>query len=54
MEDGAPVPDATFDGGEAAVWLDGDLAGAQAVAVTVEPEGGSESPTSDPLMVAEI
>ncbi|WP_129657029.1 anti-sigma factor domain-containing protein [Rothia halotolerans] len=54
MEDGTPVPDATFDAGAAGVWVDGDLEGAQALAVTVEPEGGSESPTSDPLMVAEI
>ena len=54
MEDGTPVPDATFDAGAAGVWVDGDIEGAQAVAVTVEPEGGSESPTSDPLMVAEI
>jgi anti-sigma factor RsiW len=54
MEDGTPVPDATFDAGADGVWVDGDIEGAQALAVTVEPEGGSESPTSDPLMVAEI
>lgn len=34
--------------------LTGDLAGAAAVAVTVEPAGGSTEPTSDPIMVMEL
>ncbi|WP_129660450.1 anti-sigma factor [Rothia uropygialis] len=54
MKDGAPVPDKTFDGGESSVWLSGDVRDAEAVAVTVEPEGGSEAPTSDVMMAAEI
>jgi len=31
-----------------------DLEGALAVAISVEPEGGSEQPTTDPLLVAEF
>lgn len=34
--------------------VDGSLEGAEAIAVTVEPEGGSEQPTSDPMMTAEV
>ncbi|MCP3425568.1 anti-sigma factor [Rothia sp. AR01] len=54
LEDGTPVPDVTFDGGQSDVWASGDLAGVQAMAVTVEPAGGSEHPTTDPLMVADL
>ena len=31
------------------VLLTGDAATAEAVGITVEPEGGSEQPTSDPI-----
>ena len=34
--------------------LEGSLAGAAAVAVTVEPEGGSQQPTSDPFVVVPL
>ncbi len=34
--------------------IDGDLAGAGAVGVTVEPEGGSPQPTTEPLMLIEL
>lgn len=54
MKDGAPVPDTTFNGGDSSVWLSGDVRDAEAVAVTVEPEGGSEAPTSDVMMTAEL
>ncbi|WP_165000936.1 MULTISPECIES: anti-sigma factor [Micrococcaceae] len=54
MKDGAPVPDTTFNGGDSSVWLTGDVRDAEAVAVTVEPEGGSQTPTSDVMMAAEI
>ncbi len=40
--------------GTAAVPLEGSLEGADAVAVTVEPSGGSSSPTDDPLITADI
>ena len=40
--------------GAAAAPLEGSIEGADAVAVTVEPSGGSSSPTSDPLMTANV
>jgi anti-sigma-K factor RskA len=52
-----PVPAGLFDAddrGRAAHVLTGDLAGAQAIGVTVEPESGSPEPTTDPIMVAEF
>ncbi len=42
------------EGGTTAVPLEGSLQGADAVAVTVEPAGGSSSPTDDPLVTADI
>lgn len=45
MRDGAPVPDVHFPGGELRTWLEGDVADAAAVAMTVEPAGGSRTPT---------
>jgi anti-sigma-K factor RskA len=40
-------------GGEA-VALQGGLEGAQAVAVSLEPRGGSEAPTTDPVLVVPL
>jgi anti-sigma-K factor RskA len=37
------------DDGDATVLLDGDAAHATGVGITVEPDGGSEQPTSDPI-----
>nr|WP_240896433.1 anti-sigma factor [Rothia koreensis] len=54
MKDGSPVPDKTFNGGDSSVWLTGNVGDADAVAVTVEPEGGSKAPTSDVMMSTEI
>ena len=34
--------------------LEGALTGAVAVAVTVEPEGGSQQPTSEPFVVVPL
>jgi anti-sigma-K factor RskA len=34
--------------------LRGDLTGATAVAVTIEPKGGSDQPTTDPVMAANL
>lgn len=54
LDDGNPIPSVTLTPtGEGTYWADttGYRAG-QAMAVTVEPEGGSDQPTSDPLFVA--
>lgn len=51
MRGETPTPDAHFAGGEVSVWLDGAVDGADAVAMTVEPAGGSPAPTTDPLAV---
>jgi anti-sigma factor RsiW len=50
QKDGHMVPAGIMHGaGSQAVLLDGDLAGATAVGITVEPAGGSRQPTSDPI-----
>lgn len=54
MQDGVPVPDARFGGGQVQVWLQGDVDGAAAVAMTVEPAGGSLTPTEPVLAATEI
>ncbi len=40
-------------GGSTAYVLDGELTPGTAVGVTVEPDGGSEAPTTDPILVVE-
>lgn len=45
MRGDTPVPDAHFTGAQPRVWLTGEVAGADAVAMTVEPAGGSTTPT---------
>ena len=40
--------------GAALAAVPGPLTGAEAVAVTVEPRGGSQSPTSDPVLQADL
>ncbi|MUN63515.1 hypothetical protein GMA12_10230 [Kocuria sediminis] len=54
MQDGSPVPDAHFGGGQVQVWLEGDVDRAGAVAMTVEPAGGSETPTLPVLAAVEV
>ncbi|MCC9205198.1 anti-sigma factor [Arthrobacter sp. zg-Y769] len=49
-----PVPDTHFSGGDVSIWLSGDVARAGAVALTVEPAGGSTTPTFPLVAVAEI
>ncbi|SDH97359.1 anti-sigma factor [Agrococcus jejuensis] len=51
--DGDPIPAGTFAGGDGSVVhaLDGTLEEGDGVAITVEPEGGSEQPTTQPLLV---
>jgi anti-sigma-K factor RskA len=57
-ETGAPRPtDALFGvtrGGSASVNVPGDLAGVRRVMVTAEPLGGSQHPTSSPIIVATL
>ncbi len=57
MREDVPEPAGLFepnDAGIAAAPLEGSIEGADAVAVTLEPLGGSSSPTSDPLLTANI
>ena len=57
MRDGIPEPAGLFEpsaGGIAATPVEGSLAGADAVTVTVEPSGGSPTPTSDILLTATL
>jgi len=54
LEDGTPIPDVHFSGGEVRVWLEGDLDRAGAVALTVEPAGGSTTPTFPVVAATEL
>jgi anti-sigma-K factor RskA len=57
IDDDGPSPAGLFDvdeRGRATRVMTGDMANAAAIAVTVEPAGGSPQPTSDPLMVVEL
>ena len=57
LREDVPEPAGLFepdDAGVAAAPIEGSIEDADAVAVTVEPSGGSSSPTSDPLMTANI
>ncbi len=56
MHDGVPEPAGTFHSqdGQAVTRIEGSLEGADAVAVTVEPSGGSSMPTSEPLLTASL
>lgn len=44
----------TDDRGRATQVMTGDIAGASAIGVTVEPEGGSPQPTTEPVLVFEL
>ncbi|MGH2827485.1 MAG: anti-sigma factor domain-containing protein [Actinomycetota bacterium] len=54
IEGDQPVSAGTFDpsGGVGTLEIDRSLEGVDAVAVTVEPEGGSSAPTSDPILTS--
>ena len=57
LRGGVPEPAGLFqprDEGETAAPIKGSLDGAEVVAVTVEPSGGSPMPTSDILLSAEL
>lgn len=52
---GRAVSAGTFDASSGqAVALQASVAGADAVAVTLEPEGGSDSPSTDPVLVMSL
>ncbi len=56
IHDDKPLPSGLLDpsGNMAATAITTPLRGADAVAVTVEPAGGSDKPTSDPVLVQEL
>ncbi len=50
-----PLPAGTFKGGKAVVvGLNGNAAGSKAVAITVERDGGSQTPTTQPFAHAQL
>ncbi|PLS85865.1 MAG: anti-sigma factor [Actinobacteria bacterium] len=56
IRDGMPEPAGLFEprNGEAASTVEGSVEDAEVIAVTLEPEGGSPMPTSEPILVAEL
>lgn len=53
--EGGPVSAGTFSAANGTTWrvLDGSMSAGDKVGVTVEPQGGSKQPTTDPIMVIE-
>lgn len=56
IHDDKPLPSGLLDpsGNMAATAITTPLRGAEAIAVTIEPAGGSDKPTSDPVLVQEL
>jgi anti-sigma-K factor RskA len=56
IEKDVPRPSGVFEVGEdqVAVVVENRVEGADAIAVTVEPEGGSPQPTTEPMLVAKL
>jgi anti-sigma-K factor RskA len=56
IEDDVPKPSGLFETKKdpVATVIDQPLSGADAVAVSVEPEGGSTEPTTDPMLTAKL
>ncbi|MEX5272266.1 anti-sigma factor domain-containing protein [Kocuria sabuli] len=54
VQEDVPVPDVHFTGGQVRTWLHGEVADAAAVAMTVEPAGGSTTPTVPVVAATEI
>jgi hypothetical protein len=54
IDEGGPESGGTFevDDGLATLETDRSLEGVETVAVTLEPEGGSDQPTTEPLMAS--
>ncbi|MCI2957936.1 anti-sigma factor [Agromyces atrinae] len=56
IDDSGAVPAGTFEpGDDGSTWrvLEGENSGSPAIGVTVEPEGGSPAPTTDPIVVVQ-
>lgn len=54
VQEDVPVPDVHFTGGQVRTWLNGEVADAGAVAMTIEPAGGSTTPTLPILAATEF
>jgi anti-sigma factor RsiW len=54
LQEDIPIPGAHFTGGQVRTWLDGEVADAGAIAMTIEPAGGSTTPTLPVLAATEI
>jgi anti-sigma-K factor RskA len=56
IHDDKPLPSGLLDpsGNMAATAITTPLRGADAIAITIEPAGGSDKPTSDPVLVQEL
>ncbi|MBW3664847.1 MAG: anti-sigma factor [Actinobacteria bacterium] len=57
LEGGDPVPAGLFtpdEQGRVTFAVNGDLGGVEAFAVTIEPEGGSPAPTTEPVLVGAV
>jgi anti-sigma-K factor RskA len=56
IHDDVPTPSGLFDpdGNMTATAVTTSIEKADAIAVTVEPAGGSEKPTSDPVLLTEL
>lgn len=58
IKNGEPLPAGLFrpqeDEGATATMIERPLEGAEAIAITVEPAGGSPKPTGDPVMTAKV
>jgi anti-sigma-K factor RskA len=50
QHDGRMVPAGLMEGGSGTLLLEGDPSTAEAAGITIEPAGGSEEPTSAPIM----
>lgn len=56
IDEGEPQPSGLFEAGEgpAIEAIGQPISGAETFAIRVEPEGGSEQPTSDPIVTADL
>ncbi|GMA29333.1 anti-sigma factor [Arenivirga flava] len=51
IRDGGAIPAGLMDADEGFAVMDGELHDGDVIGITVEPAGGSESPTTDPILV---
>ncbi len=57
IDSGAPEPSVTFlpnEHGVASVVVPGDVDDYRVLAITIEPDGGSAQPTSDPILMSDL